>query len=145
MWRRYIKLYIDLLENYSMAKNSKDIWGPACWILLHTSAANIEQERLQDYVKLLRVLEFTLPCPDCRQHLKEYFEKHSPDSISNPLEASKYVYELHNHVNRITRKPNIHPSIMQAYYGVNIGGNHPVKMPAKVVKVQKPLKYFRRR
>ena len=114
-----------------MSKLSINIWGPSCWTLLHISAANLENDRIVEYIKFLRGVSAILPCPECRAHLKKYIEQHPPETIKTPLEASQYAFDLHNHVNRLTGKPIVSNKILELHYGVRFSANtHPPQAKA---------------
>ena len=98
----------------------KNIWGPACWTTLHVSAAALDKERLPSFVKLISFLSDTLPCPECRSHVEAYFKKFPPESIETVYQASKYCFDLHNHVNSITRKPLLNVRVYERLYGVKL-------------------------
>lgn len=86
------------------------IWGPSLWHVLHTMSFNypnnptkIQKEKYRDFVLNLK---YTLPCKYCRINLVKNFKclplkmKH----MKNRYTFSKYVYHLHEHVNRMLHK-----------------------------------------
>jgi hypothetical protein len=84
-----------------MAK--KSVWGPALWVYLHTAANYCDDP--DAFSALVLSLVGTLPCPDCRKHLKEYTAKLPPSAtIRDASSASDYIRELHDHVNVLTGK-----------------------------------------
>jgi hypothetical protein len=85
------------------ATAKKSVWGPALWLYLHTAANYCDDP--DAFSALMLSLVGTLPCPDCRKHLKEYTAKLPPSAtIRDASSASDYVRELHDHVNVLTGK-----------------------------------------
>jgi hypothetical protein len=81
----------------------KSVWGPALWVYLHTAADYCDDP--DAFSALMLSLVGTLPCPDCRKHLKEYTARLPPSAtIRDASSASDYVRELHDHVNALTGK-----------------------------------------
>jgi hypothetical protein len=86
------------------------IWGPAQWHFLHMISFNYpvnptEQQKKQyrDYVLSLQNI---LPCGACRKNLTNNF-KHLPltmKDMKNRDTFSRYIYELHEHINRMLHK-----------------------------------------
>ena len=86
------------------------VWGPALWHYLHTMSFNYPvkptAENKKQYRDFIINLEHVLPCKYCRINLKTNF-KQMPLKISdmkNRETFSKYVYELHELVNKLLHK-----------------------------------------
>lgn len=89
------------------------IWGPALWMILHSSAERIlskqmkrlPQEEIRIWTGLLSSMKFSLPCPQCKKHYTLYFNTHPlPDfSIQS---VRQWLYMLHSQVNERTGKAN---------------------------------------
>ena len=86
------------------------IWGPSLWFSLHIISFNypvkptLEQKKY--YFKFYYNLQNILPCKSCRDNLKKKFKK-SPLTLNvfkNRETLSKYIYELHEHVNDMLGK-----------------------------------------
>ena len=104
-----------------MSHNSKTIWGPACWKLMHASAAACEPGEARAFAAFLWALGHVLPCPECRQHLRTYLRNHPPeDFILGSASASRFCYDLHNYVNVQTGKRAAHPTIIRLHYDVQL-------------------------
>lgn len=81
-------------------------WGPALWMILHSSAERIgtkslkrlphEEARL--WANLLSSLRFTLPCPICKKHYAEYFQTHPLRAFSRD-DMREWLGRLHHEVN----------------------------------------------
>lgn len=88
------------------------VWGPAMWHFLHAMAFNYpirpsaeDKKRYRDFILSLRSV---LPCGKCRENLRSNLR-------ALPLRAehmrtretfSRYVFDLHEHVNRMLGKPS---------------------------------------
>ena len=86
------------------------VWGPAMWHYLHTMSFNypvnptIEDKR--NYKCFVLNLRYVLPCKYCRMNLKTNF-KQLPlknSDMENRETFSRYIYELHELVNRMLDK-----------------------------------------
>ena len=86
------------------------VWGPAMWHYLHTMSFNypvnptIEDKR--NYKCFVLNLQHVLPCKYCRMNLKTNF-KQLPlknSDMENRETFSRYIYELHELVNRMLDK-----------------------------------------
>lgn len=99
-----------------MTSLAKDIWGPALWQFLHITAASIED--VDAFVELLRSLTKTIPCPDCRKHLKQHLIKFPPEEyIINSINANTYMFILHNMVNERIGNPIFSDRVYNTLYG----------------------------
>ena len=86
------------------------VWGPGIWHFLHTMSFNYPNEPTKENKKHYRDfvlnLEFTLPCKYCRINLKKNFKKLplTMDVMKNRYTFSKYIYDLHEHINKMLNK-----------------------------------------
>jgi len=89
-----------------------NIWGPALWMILHSSAERFgiqriqlkgEEERL--WSGLFQRLRQSLPCPACQKHYNEYHTKHPIIYTKEGL--TSWLYHLHQQVNERTQKNGI--------------------------------------
>lgn len=93
--------------------SKKSIWGPALWLFLHTAADFCDDS--VSFCSLIMSLVGTLPCPDCRKHLKEYTTQFPPSAtIVDGVSAANYVRDLHDHVNILTGKKLHKPPLLSA-------------------------------
>ena len=105
-----------------------DIWGPMKWGFLHINSFNYpanpdeynkkynKENKTKNYnirehfATLIENLQHTLPCGSCRSNLKinlknlKWFEKKN-FYLKNRKNFSKFVYDLHNEVNKMLGKP----------------------------------------
>ena len=86
------------------------VWGPPMWHYLHTMSFNYTvnptNEDKRNYMNFVLSLKNVLPCKYCRMNLKTNF-KQLPLTMSNMKDResfSRYVYELHELVNRMLHK-----------------------------------------
>jgi hypothetical protein len=104
-----------------MSRNSKAVWGPACWTLMHASAAACEPQEARAFAAFLWALGHVLPCPECRQHLRTYLRNHPPEAfITGAPSASRFCFDLHNYVNIQTGKPAAPPSLVRELYAAKL-------------------------
>ena len=90
------------------------IWGPNMWHYLHTMSFNYPVkptlENKKYYKEFLLNLQYTLPCKYCRINLKNNLKAHPLKycHLKNRDVFSKYVYKLHEIVNKmLNKKSNI--------------------------------------
>jgi hypothetical protein len=86
------------------------VWGPMLWSYLHTMSFNYPvnptSEDKRHYRDFIINLQYVMPCKYCRMNLKKNF-KQLPLSMSymkNRDTFSKYVYDLHEVVNKMLKK-----------------------------------------
>jgi hypothetical protein len=86
------------------------IWGPPQWHMLHTISFNYPvnptPEQKQEYRNYILSMQDVLPCGACRKNLKMNL-KQMPLKMSdmkNRDTFSRYVYNLHELVNRMLKK-----------------------------------------
>lgn len=86
------------------------VWGPSMWHYLHTMSFNYPvnptKEEKKHYKDFILSLQHVLPCKYCRINLKKNF-KLLPlrnDDMKNRDTFSRYVYNLHETVNKLLKK-----------------------------------------
>lgn len=86
------------------------IWGPAAWHLLHTISFNYpvhpSKDDKRNYKNFLSSFQHVLPCKYCRQNLTKNFKQLplTMKTMKNRETFSKYVYRLHELVNKMLGK-----------------------------------------
>ena len=86
------------------------VWGPSMWHYLHTLSFNYPVEPSKEnkhyYKEFVKNLQYTLPCKYCRINLKNNFKAHPIKEchMKNRESFSRYVYELHELVNKMLNK-----------------------------------------
>lgn len=80
-------------------------WGPPLWHVLHTISFNYpvypSKENINNYYIFFRNLKYVLPCIYCRQNLDKNYKKvkFCKKVFKDRESFSKWLYDLHNHVN----------------------------------------------
>ena len=86
------------------------VWGPALWHSLHTISFNYPvkptTEDKDNYYNYFKSLQNILPCRYCRINLKNNLKKLplKRSVFKNRATLSRYVYDLHEEVNRMLNK-----------------------------------------
>jgi hypothetical protein len=86
------------------------IWGPSAWHLLHTISFNYPvhptEEEKKYYMDFVLNFQYVLPCGKCRKNLIKNFKKLplTMDDMESRNTFSKYVYNLHEAVNKMLHK-----------------------------------------
>jgi hypothetical protein len=86
------------------------LWGPPMWHYLHTMSFNYPVQPTaadkRNYRAFILNLQNVLPCKYCRINLKTNFKNHPLRAchMENREAFSKYVYELHEIVNKLLGK-----------------------------------------
>jgi len=86
------------------------VWGSPMWHFLHTMSFNYPtnptQEDKEHYRDFVLSLQWVLPCKYCRENLKTNFKSLplTMAEMKNRETFSRYMYELHELVNRMLKK-----------------------------------------
>jgi hypothetical protein len=86
------------------------VWGPGIWHYLHTMSFNYPVRPTADdkthYRNVILELQYTLPCGKCRKNLVSTLEKVPllRSHMRSRETFSRYVYDLHETVNRMLNK-----------------------------------------
>jgi hypothetical protein len=89
-----------------MESPQNHIWGPALWMILHSSTERIgfvvlhklPEEEKRIWSSLLSSLRFSIPCPACKMHYTTYFSKYPIYSFTREG-LREWLFNLHNDVN----------------------------------------------
>ena len=85
-------------------------WGPPLWHYLHTMSFNYPTHPTPEdkihYLNFILQLEYVLPCKYCRINLKKNFIQLplTMKNMKNRESFSRYIYELHELVNKMLNK-----------------------------------------
>lgn len=86
------------------------IWGPGLWHSLHTISFNYPvlptKQQKKQYYDFFLSLQHVIPCGKCRDNFKTNL-KDVPFSMSvmeSRYTFSKYVYDFHEHINKMLNK-----------------------------------------
>ena len=86
------------------------VWGPVFWTSIHTVSFNYPIQPTQEdkihYRNFIINLQNVLPCKHCRINLKNNFKTYplKMSYMKNRETFSKYVYNLHELVNKMLKK-----------------------------------------
>ena len=86
------------------------VWGPSLWHTLHTMSFKypVKPSELDktNYMNFIYSMEHVLPCRYCRENFKKNLKstKFNKSKMKNRDTFSKYVYDLHNHINSMLGK-----------------------------------------
>jgi hypothetical protein len=86
------------------------VWGPPMWHILHTISFNYPikptPEDKKNYYNYFKNLKNILPCKYCRDNLENNLKKHklTKNTMKNRDVLSRWVYDLHEIVNRMLEK-----------------------------------------
>ena len=86
------------------------VWGPSMWHYLHTMSFNYPvkptRQQKKDYKKFVLSLRNVLPCKWCRINLRKNLKVHPlrQCDLKNRYKFSKWMYGLHEHVNKMLQK-----------------------------------------
>ena len=86
------------------------VWGPSLWHYLHTMSFNYPThptaEQKKQYKSFIMNLKHVLPCKYCRMNLKNNLRELpvTPKVLENRASFSRYMYDLHEHINTMLGK-----------------------------------------
>jgi len=87
------------------------VWGPSMWHYLHVMSFNYPvhptPQNKKNYRNFILSLQDVLPCKYCRINLTKNFKKYplTMKHMQNRASFSKYVYNLHQIINKMLHKP----------------------------------------
>jgi hypothetical protein len=95
----------SIRDEYQYDKLSKYDWGRPLWYIIHTSSLYapepIKEYSFGCYYEILNSLQYLLPCPKCRNHLRENLKLIPLDSCDRSREnLFRCSVKLHNIVNK---------------------------------------------
>jgi len=96
------------------------VWGPYFWLTIHTVALAYPKEPSYSDKKsakeFFESLQFLLPCPVCREHLKDHLRKKPlTPHLDRRDDLFKWTVDLHNEVNKSLNKPELNEVEALAY------------------------------
>jgi hypothetical protein len=105
------KKYVFTEEEYNSGDGMLTMaWGPAMWHYLHMMSFNYPinptEEDKKHYRNFILNLQNVLPCKYCRINLKKNLKSLplTNEYMKNREEFSKYIYNLHEHINKMLGK-----------------------------------------
>ena len=120
-------------------KNIKpDIWGPHLWRFLHylslSYPENPTDEEKEIMLNFLESLQEILPCEKCRYNFNKHLDNLDMKVLDNNINFIKWVYNVHNEVNRDTGKPILSYDEFIKMYTVN---NNQVEKEISTLQITK--------
>lgn len=98
-------------KDYSSSEGMlTSVWGPSLWHTLHTISFNYPvkptKEQKKHYKNLILNLKHVMPCKYCRINLRKNLKAHPlrQCDLKNRDKFSRWVYGLHEHVNKMLGK-----------------------------------------
>lgn len=97
------------VDKYSISM-PPDVWGPIFWNAMHIVSlaypANPTEDEKAGTRAFFESLTTVIPCPMCRTHYKEKITT-SPPALGSKGELIVWVWEIHNEVNKMLKKPEM--------------------------------------
>lgn len=119
-------------------------WGPLVWKVLHCITLKIKDEEFQkEKEQIIRIISgicSNLPCPQCASHASGIIKKHRLRDVKNKHDMIRFVYLMHNQVNRRLKKQYcpfekiqeyngfILKSLLNDYFNMNLKAKYNEKM-----------------
>lgn len=122
----------------------KSEWGPIIWKVLHCITIKIKDEEFpkerEQIIWMITNICSNLPCPQCASHASGIIKKHRLKDVKTKAELIKFVYSMHNVVNKRLKKQT-YPfndiqhydqfntkAVLSDYYNMNIKSRYSEKM-----------------
>ncbi len=98
----------------------KSEWGPCVWKVLHTLTIKIKDESFESQrkkmIEMIQLICNNLPCPICSSHATSFLKKHRFTQIKTKEQMIRFIYEMHNDVNkRLKKDPFMFESLLSRY------------------------------
>jgi len=88
---------------------SPNIWGPPIWILFHSLAEKIKEDKFSEVgpqlFSMIKRVCSSLPCPECSQHATQFLSRVNFSLIKTKTDFKNILYIFHNIVNKRKYKP----------------------------------------
>lgn len=119
-------------------------WGPIIWKLLHCITIKIKEEMFpsekEKIINIITGICANLPCPQCSSHATGIIKKYKLKEVKTKNDIVKFVYFMHNSVNKRLKKKiylfeNIKEydnyntkSVINDYYNFSINARYSEKL-----------------
>jgi exonuclease VII large subunit len=88
---------------------NKTAWGPCIWTTLHLLTIKLKENSFikikEDLIKVITDICSNLPCPSCSTHATLLLKKYKIKNVKKKEDLVKFIFNLHNEVNRKLKKP----------------------------------------
>ena len=103
---------------------SPNNWGPPIWMLFHSLAEKIKEEKFSEVgpqlFSMIKAICSTLPCPECSQHATLFLSRVNFSSIRTKNDFKSLMYIFHNVVNKRKNKPLFNVLELKRYSTSNL-------------------------
>jgi hypothetical protein len=87
---------------------SPNAWGPPIWMLFHSLAEKIKEDKFSEIgpqlFSMIRKVCTTLPCPECSMHATSFLSRVDFSTIKTKTDLKHLLYIFHNAVNKRKNK-----------------------------------------
>ena len=102
-----------------------DTWGNATWLLFHTIAAQIQEDKfIENRNLLVEVIVTTcsnLPCPTCTKHASSIIKRANLHNIKTKNDFIEFLRQFHNIVNiKLNKKTYTIDEIKNKYNRIDL-------------------------
>lgn len=101
----------------------KSEWGPCVWKVLHTLTIKIKDEYFESQrekiTEIIQLICNNLPCPMCSSHATSFLKKHRFSQIKTKEQMIRFLYNLHNDVNKRLKKDPFMFESLSIYENMN--------------------------
>jgi hypothetical protein len=94
-------------------------WGPSTWNLLHCLSLSWNPDKIDMYIKLIKLIRDTIPCHICKKHFIRTLNRPGNNIKKNCSDKDlmfKWTVRLHNNVNRMNSKRIFKPNQARNIY-----------------------------
>ena len=96
------------------------LWGPATWILFHTLAEKVKEDKFPiikyQLISFIKQICQSLPCPDCAQHATQLLSQYKNYHLIKTKEDFKFfLFNFHNMVNARLKVPPASKGLLDKY------------------------------
>lgn len=103
---------IDKQEEFPSIGMSPAVWGPIFWTMLHITTLGYPEfptdAEKQGAVAFFESLQYTLPCPICKQHYADNLKRFPvQQAIGSKQQLIRWLFVVHNEVNKQLQKSQV--------------------------------------
>jgi hypothetical protein len=88
---------------------SPDLWGPHLWKFMHLFTLSYPNEPTEEEkdtaFNFFTAIQKVLPCEKCRYNFKNHLETLTEEVLDSNENLVKWLFNIHNEVNKTTGKP----------------------------------------
>ena len=103
---------------------SPNKWGPPIWMLFHSLAEKIKDEKFSQVGPqlffMIKKICSLLPCPDCSMHATTFLSRVDFSLIKTKTDLRNLLYIFHNIVNKRKNKPMFNTIHLKNYSTTNL-------------------------